>query len=126
MILAPYHPDIPEMRTAYAKYCSAILSMDQLVGKVIKKLKNAGLYEETIIIYNSDHGGALPRSKRFLYSSGIHCPLIIRIPEKMKHLYPEGKLPGSTIDQVKSYWSVIGLLLLEKQANRAIQYLKNS
>jgi arylsulfatase A-like enzyme len=103
MILAPYHPDLPEMRNTYAKYASAISKMDSLVGQAIENLKQDGLYENTIIVYNSDHGGVLARSKRFLYSSGIHCPLIVRIPEKMKHLYPQGKSPGSTIDRIVSF-----------------------
>ena len=103
MILAPYHPDLPEMRNTYAKYSSAISKMDSLVGQAIENLKQDGLYENTIIVYNSDHGGVLARSKRFLYSSGIHCPLIVRIPEQMKHLYPQGKSPGSTIDRIVSF-----------------------
>ena len=103
MILAPYHPDLPEMRNTYAKYSSAISKMDSLVGQAIENLKQDGLYENTIIVYNSDHGGVLARSKRFLYSSGIHCPLIVRIPEKMKDLYPKGKKPGSTMDRIVSF-----------------------
>ena len=103
MILAPYHPDLPEMRNTYAKYSSAISKMDSLVGQAVENLKNDNLYEDTIIVYNSDHGGVLARSKRFLYSSGIHCPLIVRIPEKWKHLYPKGKKPGSTIDRIVSF-----------------------
>ena len=103
MVLAPYHPDLPEMRNTYAKYSSAISRMDSLVGQAIQKLKDDGLYEDTIIVYNSDHGGVLARSKRFLYSSGIHCPLIVRIPEKWKHLYPESKKPGTTIDRIVSF-----------------------
>ena len=103
MILAPYHPDLMEVRNTYAKYASAISKMDYLLGKAIESLKQDGLYEDTIIIYNSDHGGVLPRSKRFLYSSGIHCPLIVRIPENWAHLYPENKKPGSTIDRMVSF-----------------------
>ena len=103
MILAPYHPDIPEMRETYAKYGGAVENMDRTVGEAVAKLKQDKLYENTIIVYNSDHGGVLARSKRFLYSSGIHCPLIVRIPEKWKHLYPSGKKPGSTIDRIVSF-----------------------
>ena len=103
MILAPYHPDLPEMRNTYAKYSSAISRMDSLVGQAIENLKQDGLYEDTIIVYNSDHGGVLARSKRFLYSSGIHCPLIVRIPKKWKHFYPRGKSPGATIDRIVSF-----------------------
>ena len=60
--------------------------------------RRIGLYDDTIIIYNSDHGGVMPRSKRFLYSSGVHCPLIVRIPESMKDLYP-AEMPGVTVDR---------------------------
>ena len=103
IILAPYHPDLPEMRNTYAKYASAVSKMDKLVGQAIENLKKDNLYEDTILVYNSDHGGVLARSKRFLYSSGIHCPLIVRIPGKWKHLYPKGKKPGSTIDRIVSF-----------------------
>ena len=103
MSLAPYHPDLPEMRNTYAKYAAAVGKMDESVGEAIEHLKSDGLYDDTIIVYNSDHGGVLARSKRFLYSSGIHCPLIVRIPEKWHHLYPNGKMPGSTIDRLVSF-----------------------
>ena len=49
-----------------------------------------------------DHGGVLPRSKRFLYSSGIHCPLIVRIPEKWKRWWPAER-PGMTVDRIVSF-----------------------
>ncbi len=44
----------------------------------------------------------MPRSKRFMYNSGTHCPLIIRIPEKFKQLWPAEK-PGSTVDRLVSF-----------------------
>ena len=43
----------------------------------------------------------IARSKRFLFNSGTHCPLIIRIPEKFKHLRPAE--PGSKIDDLVSF-----------------------
>ena len=102
MTLFSYHPDIPEMRKTYAKYVDAIARMDKKVKDTIDALKKDGLYEETIIIYNSDHGGVMARSKRFLYSSGIHCPLIVRIPEKYKKWYP-AETPGMTVDRIVSF-----------------------
>jgi arylsulfatase A-like enzyme len=30
-------------------------------------------------------------------------PLIVRIPAKWKHLYPEGKRPGTTVDRIVSF-----------------------
>jgi arylsulfatase A-like enzyme len=102
MRLASYHPDLPVIRGSYAKYADAVENMDNDIRKAIDALKADGLYDDTIIIYNSDHGGVMPRSKRFLYSSGVHCPLVIRIPEKYKHLWPAEK-PGMTVDRMVSF-----------------------
>lgn len=102
MKLFSYHPDLPVIRKNYAKYADAVENMDRKVGDTIAALKRDGLYEDTIVIYNSDHGGVLPRSKRFLYASGVHCPLIVRIPEKWKHLWPAAK-PGMTVDRIVSF-----------------------
>lgn len=102
MVLHSYHPDLPEVRMTYARYADAVESMDRKVGEVIASLKADGLYEDTIIIYCSDHGGVIARSKRFLYSSGTHCPLIVRIPEKWKDWWPAEK-PGMTVDRIVSF-----------------------
>ncbi len=102
MKLFSYHPDLPVIRKNYAKYAAAVERMDGKVKDTLEALKQDGLYEDTIIIYNSDHGGVMARSKRFLYSSGVHCPLVIRIPEKLKHLYPAAR-PGMTVDRIVSF-----------------------
>lgn len=102
MKLFSYHPDLPAIRRNYAKYADAVQRMDGKVRDTIEALKKDGLYEDTVVIYNSDHGGVMARSKRFLYSSGIHCPLIVRIPEKWSHLYPAEK-PGMTVDRIVSF-----------------------
>lgn len=102
MKLHSYHPDLPVIRQNYAKYAEAVERMDAKVKETLDALKADGLYENTIIIHNSDHGGVMARSKRFLYSSGVHCPLIVRIPESMKHLYP-AKKPGMTVDRLVSF-----------------------
>lgn len=100
--LAPYHPDLPVIRKNYAKYQDAVKRMDTRVGQNIDALRAAGLNENTVVIYNSDHGGVLPRSKRFLFDSGIHCPLIIRIPPKFQSLYPADR-PGVAIERIVSF-----------------------
>ena len=99
--LAKYHPDIPDMRKNYAHYHDQMKKMDAEIGQALTHLKQAGLAENTIVIHNSDHGGVMARSKRFLFNSGTHCPLIIRIPEKFKHLRPAQ--PGTQIDTLVSF-----------------------
>ena len=100
--LKAYHPDLEIIRKNYAKYHDAVLRMDNKVGEVIKNLKDNGLYENTIVIYCSDHGGVMPRSKRYLYNSGIHCPLIIRIPDVFSYLWPNQKV-GSSVNRLVSF-----------------------
>lgn len=102
MTLHSYHPDLPVIRKNYAKYAAAVERMDGRVKATLDALRKDGLYEDTIVVYNSDHGGVMARSKRFLYASGVHCPLVIRIPEKFKHLYPAEK-PGMTVDRIVSF-----------------------
>jgi len=102
MKLYSYHPDLPVIRKNYAKYADAVENMDNDIKQTVDALKEDGLYEDTIIIYCSDHGGVMPRSKRFLYSSGTHCPLIVRVPEKYKHIWPAEK-PGMTVDRIVSF-----------------------
>ncbi len=99
--LAKYHPDIPDIRKNYAHYHDQMKKMDADIGKALAELEKAGLAENTIVIHNSDHGGVIARSKRFLFNSGTHCPLIIRIPEKYKHLRPAA--PGTQVDTLVSF-----------------------
>jgi arylsulfatase A-like enzyme len=100
--LAKYHPDIPTIRKNYAHYHDAVERMDDQVGHFLKQLTRMELMENTIVIYNSDHGGVLPRSKRHLFNSGTHCPLIIRIPEKYRAWWP-ADTTGSKIDRLVSF-----------------------
>ncbi len=100
--LRKYHPDLPDIRKNYAKYHDAMKRMDSDLGASLDSLKAMGLAENTIVVHNSDHGGVLPRSKRYLFSTGLHCPLIIRIPDRYKHLWP-AQNPGTKIDRLVSF-----------------------
>ncbi len=100
--LAKYHPDDITIRQNYAKYYDALETMDGQVGAALQRLEKAGLAEETIVVFMSDHGGVMPRSKRFLYDSGTRTPFIVRIPEKWKSIWP-ATAPGSTVDRLVSF-----------------------
>ena len=101
MKLPPYHPDTPEMRHDWAQYYDKIEDMDAKVGEVLRELEDAGLAESTIVAYYSDHGGVVARSKRFVYESGTHVPMIWRFPEKYKHLAPASA--GASTDRLVSF-----------------------
>ena len=82
--LPPYYPDTPIAREDWKRNYELITAMDQWAGDLISQLKADGLYEETIIFFWSDHGVGLPRAKRWLYDSGTHIPLVVRIPKKFR------------------------------------------
>lgn len=66
----------------YPDYISAINRLDYNVGRLVEKLKDMGIYDDTIIIYTSDHGSHFktrnPEYKRSCHESATHTPLIIK------------------------------------------------
>lgn len=66
----------------YPDYISAINRLDYNVGRLTDKLKEMGIYDDTIIIYTSDHGAHFKTRnaeyKRSCHDASIHTPLIIR------------------------------------------------
>ncbi len=74
----PYLPDNKATRNTVARHYSNVELMDKRVGKIIKELKDDGLYDNTIIFFYSDHGGPLPRGKRAILDSGLKVPFMVK------------------------------------------------
>jgi arylsulfatase A-like enzyme len=81
VILPPYYPDNAVLRRDMAVMYSNITEMDRQFGEKLKELKEAGLYDNTIIIWFSDNGGPLPNQKRSIYERGTLVPFMIRFPD---------------------------------------------
>ena len=97
-----YHPDAPEVREDWAQYYDAVSEADGEAGARLAELALAGLTEETIVFYFSDHGSGMPRNKRWPYNSGLHIPLVIYIPQKFASLRPSDYTPGGSSDRLVS------------------------
>ncbi len=82
--IPPYYPDTQTTRENWKRNYELITALDIWIGNKIKQLKDDGLYDNTIIMFWSDHGIGLPRAKRWLYDSGTRIPLIVHIPEKFR------------------------------------------
>ncbi|MHC4691857.1 MAG: sulfatase-like hydrolase/transferase [Planctomycetota bacterium] len=91
-VLPPYYPDNTTVRRDWAQYYDVVTLMDKEVGKALAELEKAGLADDTIVWFWGDHGRGLPRGKRWIYDSGIHVPLIIRVPEKWRKLAAPSKV----------------------------------
>jgi arylsulfatase A-like enzyme len=97
----PYHPDTEVSRYTYAKYLDLHREVDQQIGVLLDQLEEDGLMDDTIIFFFGDHGGVLPRSKGYVYESGLHVPLVVYVPEKWAHLSPYP--PGSRAEPFVSF-----------------------
>jgi len=95
----PCYPDHPWVRKDWAMYLETLQNLDTKVGKVLARLEQEGLAEDTIVFFLGDHGRPMPRDKQFLYDGGIRIPLLIRIPEKYR---PAGYQPGGVSDALVS------------------------
>lgn len=82
--LPPYYPDTTVVREDWKRNYELITAMDAWAGDLIRELKEAGEWENTLVMFWSDHGVGLPRAKRWLYDSGTHVPLIVRFPKSLQ------------------------------------------
>jgi N-sulfoglucosamine sulfohydrolase len=80
----PYYPDNEIIRINIAKIYDNIARLDSVVGVLLAELEKEGELDNTIIFFWGDHGDGLPRSKRWLYDSGLNIPLLIKWPGKIK------------------------------------------
>ena len=98
--LPPYYPDTPKIREHWARYYNVVSSLDLWVAEHLTAIDEAGLADDTIVFFWSDHGAGIPRHKRWLYDTGMHVPLIVYVPPKWRHLVP--CMPGEVRDQLVS------------------------
>jgi len=109
VVLPPYYPDTPSIRQHLANHYNNIALADRRTAALLQQLRDDGLYDNTIIIFYSDHGDGLPRAKLHLYQAGLHVPLLIRIPP---HFYHRAMPPpGSVVSQLVTLMDIGPTLL---------------
>ncbi|MDD2598595.1 MAG: sulfatase [Kiritimatiellae bacterium] len=86
--LPPYQLRTPEAVYDWQRMYDCLDLMDKQVAAILKELEQLGEAENTVVIYNSDHGGITLRSKRYLHDSGTRVPLIVYCPKKWERLAP--------------------------------------
>ncbi len=107
----PYHPDTPEVRQDWAQYYDKISEMDQQVGQVLEQLKQDGLEDSTIVFYYGDHGSGMPRSKRWLYQSGLLVPMIVHVPARYQELAGKEYKSNAKNDRLVSFVDLVPTVL---------------
>jgi arylsulfatase A-like enzyme/cytochrome c-type biogenesis protein CcmH/NrfG len=81
----PHKPYAPPSRfSQYQPYDGEIAYADELVGRLMDRLRSEGLFDKAIVILLSDHGEGLgdhgeQEHGMFLYQSTTHIPLIVKV-----------------------------------------------
>ena len=96
----PYYPDHPIVREEWARYLNSVSGMDKTIGKVLRRLEQDGLADNTIVIFFGDNGRIEPRGIHWCYDTGLHVPMIIRWPKDFPA--PANYRPGTVKDEVVS------------------------
>lgn len=99
MIVPPLYPNTKAVQQDFARLADLITMMDLEVGRLLKELDDAGLSDNTIVMFWSDHGNGLPRAKRWTYDSGSRVPLIVRVPQSLR-VAADIDPPNSTDDRM--------------------------
>ncbi|MEM7476179.1 MAG: sulfatase [Planctomycetota bacterium] len=97
----------------YAKdYLRCVKSVDDGIGRVLGYLDEAGLAENTVVIYSSDQGWYLGEhgwfDKRWMYEESLKTPLLVRWPRKIQ---PGSKQAAivSNLDFAETFLDIAGV-----------------
>jgi N-acetylglucosamine-6-sulfatase len=78
-------------------YCAAVVGLDREIGRIIERLEQMGILDETVFIYTSDNGYFWGEhrlvDKRYFYEESIRIPMIVRYPRLISD-------PGRRADQM--------------------------
>lgn len=83
----PFYQNDADNRRNMARLYNALQVTDKKVGGIIQMIKDAGEWDNTIVFFYSDHGQGMPRFKTNSSRLGSQVPMIVRVPEKFKHLF---------------------------------------
>lgn len=103
-----------DAREMYPDYLGCCRSLDDNLGRLVKKLKERGLFENTILVYSSDHGSHFKTRnkdkhlrggddyKRSCHSACLRVPLVISGPgfiggKRIKELVSTASLPKTLL-----------------------------
>lgn len=99
-----YLPDSSAARTEFAQLQGMIRRMDQAIGYILGALDATGQRDNTLIVFTTDHGLAMPRAKCTCYDPGLEVALLMH--------WPAGNLTGGRgISALTSHVDVAPTLL---------------
>jgi N-sulfoglucosamine sulfohydrolase len=77
-------PDLPGVRKELCHYFNSVRRCDDTFGKTIQALEESGMAENTLVMFLSDNGIAMPFAKANVYLASTRTPWIVRWPGVIK------------------------------------------
>jgi arylsulfatase len=112
--------DESELRAIRKHYLGNIACVDRSVGRIIARLEQHGLADNTIIVFTSDHGDQLGAhrmvGKSVMYEESVRVPLFIRVPGGRSHRVAS---PWSHVDFVPTLLDLMGQPVAESLPGRS-------
>jgi arylsulfatase A-like enzyme len=99
-----------ENRSDLARFMTSVKAADENVGLLIKALKESGHYDDTIVIFTTDHGVAVPFNKCTLNDAGIGVSMILRVPGSKRN----GTVYDGLFSQIDLFPTLCDLLAIQK------------
>jgi arylsulfatase A-like enzyme len=108
VILPPYYPPTELYLNDFVNYYDEISRFDMNVGKVVEKLEQQGIADNTIIIVIADNGRPYARDKTTLFDSGVKTPFIVYWPNGIKQKGATTESIVSSIDLSATFLDLAG------------------
>lgn len=98
-------PNVPEQAVAQARkelagYYAHCTALDTCFGDLMKSIDDAGLADDTIVVFTSDHGDMLwshnQERKQRPWEESVRVPMLVRLPAKL------GAKPGRVAATINS------------------------
>ena len=101
---------LPALRRVIAHYYATISQLDAQIGRMLEELRRKGIYDDTLIVYTSDHGEYLGFHHLLLKGNHMYDPLA-RVPLIVK--FPGRRHAGTVSDALVSSIDVTATILGE-------------
>ena len=115
----PYLPDRPEIREDVAALQALTAeTLDRAFGQFREKIREAGIAEDTLVVFTTDHGIAMPRAKGTCYDPGIETALLVHQPGRIEGGRARDELV-SNVDLMPTLLDLVGIDPPEDVAGRS-------
>ncbi len=114
-------PDTKEVRLELSHYFNSTRRLDDTFGEVMKVIEKLGCKENTIIVFISDNGVAIPFAKANTYYASNRTPFLVRWPAKIKPQSVNNVDFVSEVDLLATFLDVAGIDVPEKTNGKSFK-----